>query len=282
MIAPAHVKLRELLPRYEAILLDAYGVLVDGEGPLPGAQALVAELREANRPHFVVTNDASRLPETVARRMAGFGIELSAEQVITSGSLLAAYFLERGLEGARTLVLGTDDSRRYVEMAGGLVVPPAPGQDYDAIVACDDASYPFLETMDIALSALYRQLDRGDEVALILPNPDLVYPKHDGGFGFTAGAAALLLDTALARRYPRRDLAFARLGKPHPPMFIEAKRRAGTERLLMIGDQLETDIAGARAAGIDAALVTTGVTRWDEAAPAAGAMPNFLLSGLEH
>src|SRR5262245_42128467 len=117
------VKLADVLDRYDGVLLDAFGVLVDGSGPLPGAAELVAELGRRRMPFLIVTNDASRLPATVADRFARFGIPVAAGEVLTSGQLLGPWFRERGLAGARCLVLGTEDSERYVEDAGGVVCP---------------------------------------------------------------------------------------------------------------------------------------------------------------
>jgi HAD superfamily hydrolase (TIGR01509 family) len=76
--------------------------------------------------------------------------------------------------------------------------------------------------------------------------------------------------------YHDARLAFDRLGKPEPHLFAEAARRLAIEpaRLVMVGDQLETDIAGARAAGIDAALLA-GVSRWDDRDAALA--PTYLL-----
>ncbi len=270
---------RRSLTDYDAVLLDAYGVLVGSRGALPGAAEAVAMLRREGIEHYIVTNDASRLPETVAARLQSFGIDVDADRVLTSGSLIAPYFAAENMAGARCMVLGTDDSRTYVKRAGGVVAPIAADGSYDAIVVADDAGYPFLESMDAALSALIRHFDRGDDVRLVLPNPDLIYPKGDGDFGFTAGSVALLLEAALARRYPSRAPRFVGLGKPHAPIFDEAKRRAGSDRLLMIGDQLETDIAGALAAGIDAALITSGVARWHEAGDGAP-QPTYVLDAL--
>ena len=267
-----------LVKRYENILLDAYGVLVDSVGPLAAASTILEVIGEAGRSFFVVTNDASRLPATCAERFRSYGLDIAAEQVITSGSLLVSHFAAEGLQGARTKVLGPADSATYVRQAGGEVVPLGADVDCDAIVVCDEAGYPFLATVDDVLSGLYRQLDRGESVALIQPNPDLIYPKQNGTYGYTSGAATLLLEAGLARRYPRRELAFRRLGKPHRPIFDEARRRAGSDSLLMFGDQLETDIAGARAAGIDAVLVSTGVTRWQEADLGAALAPTYLLT----
>lgn len=282
------IRAHELVDRYECVLLDAYGVLVHASAALPGAAALIRRLRAAGRGLLVVTNDASKLPATSAARYRGFGLDLEADEIITSASLLGPYFREAGLGGARCLVLGPEESQRTVREAGGELVPPDAGERYDAVVVCDDAGYPFLGTLDVALTALFRQFDRGDRPALILPNPDLLFPKGDDAYGFTSGAAAMLLEEALARRYPGDPPRFVRLGKPFAPIFDEARRRAGTDSLVMIGDQLETDIAGARAAGIDAVLLDTGgpgVTRWAHAtvedAPDDPRLPNYVMTSLD-
>lgn len=274
----ALVKLADVLDRYDAVLLDAFGVLVDGRAALPGAAALLEELGRRRMPYLVVTNDASRLPGTASDRFRGFGLDIGPESVLTSGQLLGPYFAERGLSGARCLVLGTDDSRRYVSDAGGVVCPIDGGAEYDLVAVCDDEGYPFLEGVNATVSALFRTFDSGGVTHLVLPNPDLVFPAGEGRFGFTSGAIALLFEAALARRYPERRIEFERLGKPHRPLFDAAIERLGTRRILMIGDQLETDIAGARSAGLDAALLVTGVSRWQP--DSAAAVPTYLLDRL--
>jgi HAD superfamily hydrolase (TIGR01450 family) len=276
----SQVKLADVLDRYDGVLLDAFGVLVDGAGLLPGAAELVAELTRRRTPFLIVTNDASRLPATVADRFARFGIEVAAGDVLTSGQLLGAWFRERALAGARCLVLGTGDSERYVEDAGGVVCPIDPDGDYQVIAVCDDDGYPFLEGLNAALSVLFRAFDGGRPLELVLPNPDVVFPAGGGRFGFTSGAVALLLEAALARRYPERRIEFDRLGKPHRPLFEAAIERLGSRRLLMVGDQLETDIAGARGAGLDAALLVTGVSRWQPDRPTGDRGPTWLLEEL--
>jgi HAD superfamily hydrolase (TIGR01450 family) len=260
----------DLVARYEVILVDAYGVLNDARGALPTGRALLDEIARQGRRFLVVTNDASRLPETCVERFRSFGFDIHTEQVLTSGALLGPYFAENGLDGARCMVLGTEDSKEYVRAAGGEIVSVHPDHDCDAIIVCDDSGYPFLETIEDALGVLYRHFDdrrSHRRPHLILPNPDLIYPKGNGQFGFTSGAVVELLESGLRRLFPHRpasELCFTRLGKPHRPMFDEARRRAGTDSLVMIGDQLETDIAGACRAGIDSALIATGVSTWNE------------------
>jgi HAD superfamily hydrolase (TIGR01459 family) len=273
---PAAATIATLIDTYDGFLLDAYGVLKDASGALPGAVDLFARLRAAGKPFAVVTNDASRSPETVARGLAAIGLDVAARDIVTSGSLLTPHFAAAGLVGARCMVLGTRDSEAYVADAGGALVPIDASADIDAVIVCDDAGFDFLPGIEAALSAAVRAVDAGRALALVLPNPDLVYPKGGGQLGFTAGAIALLLETVLRRRHPDRDLAFTALGKPRPAMFDEGRRRLGVARPLMIGDQLETDIAGALAAGIDAALVE-GVSRWS---PGAAIEPTWLLPSL--
>jgi HAD superfamily hydrolase (TIGR01450 family) len=247
-----------LLDRYDAFLFDAYGVLVHAAGPLDGARELLARLNRDGRAFFVVTNDASKLPATAAHRFQRFGLPVEASQVLTSGLLLEAFFAAERLQGRRCAVLGPTDSARYVEQAGGVVV--APDDVFDVLVIGDESGFPFIEWADAALSSLFRSIDAGRPVRLVVPNPDLIYPGG-GGFGFAAGTIANMFEGALALRYPARpDLRFARLGKPNAPIFEEAVRRAGTSRVVMIGDQLETDIKGARSAGLDAVWIETGVT----------------------
>ena len=275
-MTPTPTSIRDLLERYDGVLLDVYGVLFDAAGPLPGARELIAELARRKTPYAIVTNDASRSPETYARRFAAAGIEVPPERIVTSGSLLPARLARQ--PGLRTCVLGTEDSRGYARAGGAELVALAPGMELDALAVCDDEGFEFLPGIELALSAVVRAVEAGRRPALILPNPDLVYPKTTGELGFTAGAMALLIEAALARRFPHLPLVFDRLGKPEPHLFTEAARRLGVApaRLVMIGDQLETDVAGARAAGIDAALLA-GVSRWEHAEGAAAVAPAWLL-----
>jgi HAD superfamily hydrolase (TIGR01450 family) len=250
-----------LLDRYEAILLDAYGVLLTHEGALPGAAGLIDRLHRGSKPWFILTNDASRTPESSARRYQGLGLAVPPERVITSGSLLPAHFRREGLEGKACVVLGTGDSIRTVAEAGGRILPAADDADLEVLVVCDEQGYPFRGTLDRVVTCLFRRLDRGQEVRLILANPDIIYPEGAERYGLTAGGIAGFLEAALSVRYPGRKPGFERLGKPHSPMFEEAERRAGTRTLVMVGDQLATDIRGARQFGIDSALVLSGLTQ---------------------
>lgn len=273
--------LAQLARSHRALLLDAYGVLVDESGPLPHAAEAIAWLHREGVAFRVLTNDASRLPETMRARFVSFGMDIPAAAIVSSGALLAPYFTAHGLVGARAVVLGVPDAKGYVERAGGVVVEPDPDAPADVLVVSDTAGYPFLETLDQTLSMLFRAIDAGRVPKLVLPNPDLIYPRGQGLFGVTAGAVAVVLEAALAQRYPRQSgLTFDRLGKPHTPVFDAACASVGTRDVVMIGDQLATDIAGAARAGLASALVTSGTVREEEALHAEH-RPTWLLRSLQ-
>jgi ribonucleotide monophosphatase NagD (HAD superfamily) len=84
------ITVEQLIGRYAVLLLDAYGVLVSSAGALTGAADLIDRLNHDGKPYFVVTNDASKLPATAARRYRGFGLAIDEAGFITSGSSLHA------------------------------------------------------------------------------------------------------------------------------------------------------------------------------------------------
>lgn len=272
------VDMDTLIERYSVILLDAYGVLVNSAGPLPGAQVLLERLNRQARPYFILTNDATKPPSMAAARYRRFGLPLNPEHLISSGSLLPAYFRRYGLIGRPCAVLGPRGSAEYVKLAGGRLV--APDADFEVLIVADQTGFPFLPGIDAALSSLFRQIDRNNRVHLLLPNPDLVYPSPTG-FGITSGSVALILEAALKARYPEHgDLRFVALGKPQPELFEEAARRSGTRDMVMIGDQLTTDIAGARTFGIDSALLLGGVSAAGSHLDRAALKPTYILPSL--
>jgi HAD superfamily hydrolase (TIGR01459 family) len=257
---PSIASVDALVDSYNGFLIDAYGVLVDKRTAMPGAAEFLARLDDVGRPWLVVTNSASRLPETLSGELLALGLEVAPQRFLTSGELLAEHFVQEGLVGHRCIVLGTDESRVYTERAGGLVVELDEETDADVLIVADQKGVHCLEDMNRAMSLMLRRLDKQQPLHLLLCNPDLIYPVAPGRFGFTAGGLAAMLEAVLRERYPSRAEGFLRLGKPHRPIFDAACRRLGVDRPLMIGDQIATDILGASRYGIDTVLVGTGLS----------------------
>lgn len=274
------LSLRQLIDRYALLLLDVYGILTTGIGPCPGAAELIDYLNRTGKPYLLLTNDASRSPQTVSARLSGFGLAVSADRVITAGSLLAGYFAQHGLQGSRCAVLGTEDSRAYVVQAGGQAVALADDAPADVLVVCDEAGFPFLEGIDAALTMVFRAIDQQRNLHLVLANPDLICPRGQHAYGITAGGIAVLIEQAIVLRYPQPPLQFARLGKPYRPIFEQALAIGGTRDMLMIGDQLATDILGAQDFGIDSLLITQGVTSPEALTGNPAIRPTYVLPSL--
>jgi HAD superfamily hydrolase (TIGR01450 family) len=270
-----------LIEGYSCLLLDAYGVLLDKSGPLPGAVALIRYLNEISKPYYILSNSASTLPEHMAATLAEMRLPIPQQRLITAGLLLLPYFQQHGLVGGRCIALGTQDSLAYVRRAGGTVVSPDTLGSVNAVIIADQTGFPLLEALDDTLSVVLRQFERQEPTHLVLCNPDLIYPRAPGRFGFTAGGLAAMLEAVLRERYPESAYGFVRLGKPFQGMFEEAVSRAGTRNMVMIGDQLATDVLGANQFGIDSVLISSGLgftaraVLWER-----GIVPTYVLPSL--
>ena len=264
MTSPPSIAISDLVDRYSGFLVDAYGVLVDGSGPRPGARAFLERVQASGKPFRVVTNDASRSPEACAARYRQLGVPVEGACVLTSGGLLGTYLAAHRCGDPVCLVLGPADAHAYVRAGGWEPIGPerVDPQKTPALVIADDGGFELRAGIEAALSLAYQRREAGWDLMLLLPNPDLVYPKSASQFGYAAGALAHMLETALELRWPGDPRnRFVRLGKPAPALFEHALGELGTRDAVMIGDQLTTDVAGALNVGIDAVWVSSGVGR---------------------
>lgn len=265
------------LDPYDGILFDAFGVLVDKRGPLAGAIELMTALRKQGKPYLILTNSASRTAAHMANEFRGLGLPIADDEIINSGMLVSDHIQQNGLAGRRTIVLGTELSRGFVTAAGGEVVEIEEGVDADVVVVADQMGFSLLDGINAVISLILRRLDAGNPPTLLLCNPDLIFPKGPGSYGVTAGALVALFEQIMIERYGDSAPRFLRLGKPHAPIFELASRQLDTGNLVMIGDQLGTDILGANRFGIDAILVNSGLAG---NAPAATASPDLTIDSL--
>lgn len=272
-VVPAHA----VLERYDGFLLDAYGVLVDGDGPLPHAAAFVQTLDASGKEKLLLSNDASRTRDEIHDRLRGFGLAFAPDEILSSGMMIEPWVRHHGFEGAPAVVLGPEGSQSLATEAG---LRQVSAQDTQArvVLVCDEAGFPFVETIEALLQTLITRTESGRPTALVLPNPDVLYPKAGGAVGITAGAAACVIERGLQARFGADAAVFERLGKPHAPIFDAALQHI-EGRVLMVGDQLETDVLGALGAGLDVALIETGVGR--RPPPEGPVQPTWVLESLE-
>ena len=259
---PSYIDLEAIFDHYDAVFFDAYGVLVDGIDSLPNAEHLVNMMNTSATNYFIVTNDASKSTESLSNKFQSQGMKIPVERIINSGSLISGYYRDEGLLGRPTLVLGTTDSRAYVAGSGGRILDLDSASEPDVILFSHSGPYDWESTLKHLLNLVSKRFKEKDPIRMVLPNTDFIYQDGPAEFGMGAAAFVETLEEALMRLHGNHNvLRASKLGKPHPPIFIEAIRRAGSNNAVMIGDQLETDILGANNVGIDSAVVTTGINK---------------------
>ncbi len=246
---------------YDVALVDLDGVTYKGRNEIPSAPPALAAARAAGMMLRFVTNNANRAPETVAEHLTEVGIPATADEILTAAQAGAALVATRVAAGSRVLVIGGDGLRAAVRAEGFEVVTSA--DDKPAAVVQGYA--PGLGWADLAEAAY--AINAG--AVFIATNLDKTLPTERG---FAPGNGSLVGAVQIAT-----GVTPAAAGKPEPGMFLLAASRASAERPLVIGDRLDTDLKGARAAEIPGLLVLTGVNgAADAVAAPAGERPSFI------
>jgi HAD superfamily hydrolase (TIGR01450 family) len=248
------VPLRPVIARYDHVLLDLDGCLWIGDAAIDGAVEAVAALREAGKGIAYLTNDARHAPDHLVRKLWRLGFQASVDEVVTCGSALQFVLAERPAGGA-AFVVGSQALVDHVADAGLRIVNNTEfATRADVVVVGAHEAFDYRE-LRIATQAVLRGAE------LIGVTRDRTFPMPDGPW---PGSGALLaaVEEATGQRAERT------VGKPEPHMYAAARDRLGAGRYLAVGDRLDMDVAGAMRAGIDSALVLTGVTGRAEAATA--------------
>lgn len=222
----------------DGFILDMDGVLNRGDQEMPGAATFMAELARARVPHVLLTNNARATPEGYAAKLRRFGIAVAPEQILTSGMITAAHLARAG---ARSVAVFGPAALHEALFGAGLVASERP--DVVVVGIDDDLSIRDLRVA-VQLAA--------DGARIMVTNPDPVVPGPAGSEPET-GSVRAFLEAALGR-------SVQSVGKPHRLAFDLALDRLGlpASRVMVVGDTLETDIAGAVAAGMRSVLVNTG------------------------
>jgi len=254
-----------LATRYDVALLDLDGVVYVGDHGVPGACEGLAAARSAGMRMAFVTNNAGRSPEAVAEHLTSLGIPASAEDVVTSAQAGAELLTARVGPGSRVLAIGGPGVALAIERSGLTPVQP------DDPAALEVAAVLQGFGRDVAwsdLAAAGHAVQRG--AIWILTNPDLTLPLPDGPAPGN-GSLARAVESA-AGRAPD-DIA----GKPYPALMQTSIERTKARDPLVVGDRLDTDIAGAARTGVASLLVLTGISGISDALGAQrGERPDYV------
>lgn len=237
-----------LAERFPGLVCDLDGVVYRGAQPVPHAvESLTAVLRAGGRIVYA-TNNASRPPEAVADALRELGLAVDADDVLTSSIAGSRYLAEQLSPGARVLAIGgpgVAEALRGVGLRAVSAAQTSPAQ-VDAVLQGYGADVTAAELAEAAYA-----IQGG--ARWVATNDDLTLPTDRG---VAPGNGSLV---AAVRRAVDVDPAV--VGKPGALLYELAEQALGTDaqHTLGIGDRLETDVAGAHAAGVSALHVLTGV-----------------------
>ncbi|MBC7235572.1 MAG: HAD-IIA family hydrolase [Chloroflexi bacterium] len=251
-------------PRYAGYIFDLDGTLYLSERLIPGAREAIARLRRHGRPVVFLSNKPLEPRSHYAAKLTRLGIPTDTEDVLTSTQALVRYIKDH-LPKARLFVIGEELLRQELRDEGLILTERI--EEIDVVVAAFD------RTLDYAkLNTAYQALMRG--ARFFATNADKACPVEGGAIPDAAGVIAFLEATT-----DRRVELVA--GKPSRHILDAAIQRLGVPRTscLMVGDRLATDILMGQKAGIDTALVLTGVTKREELADSP-VQPTYVLDSV--
>jgi glycerol 3-phosphatase-2 len=251
-----------LAQEHDCILLDLDGTVFRGHEPTQGAVDTLAAVTSRT---LYVTNNASRSSDEVAQHLRAMGFAATPDNVVTSAQSAAHLLAARLPAGAAVLIVGTESLAAEIENVGLKPVR----QWSDDPVAVVQGHSPETAWPDLAEAAL---AIRGNAL-WVAANVDRTLPSERGllpGNGSMVAALQAATD---------REPTVA--GKPQPTLLTDALSRGDFRNPLVVGDRLDTDIAGANAAGLPSLLVLSGVSTASEAVRAVvGERPNYIAADL--
>jgi 4-nitrophenyl phosphatase len=259
-------KMENMIPSHiKSLILDMDGVLWKADAPIGDLPRIFDRIRARGLKVAFATNNGTRTPEQYVERLAGFGVTVEPWQVVTS-ALAVAELVDKALtpvpspgkrergEGVRAVfAIGEAGVMNALRAKGIEPLPLERADEAQAVVVGVDRQINF-EKMATATLLVRRGLP------FYATNPDKTFPTPRGEIP-GAGAWISVIITAT-------DVEPIYAGKPAPYLLELARERLGTERdeTLVVGDRLETDIAGGQAAGMPVALVLSGVSTQEDGA----------------
>jgi HAD superfamily hydrolase (TIGR01450 family) len=233
-------------------LVDLDGTLMSGRTALPGAAQLVAGLGER---FIVVSNDAEHTPAQLAARLRAARLPVPVERIVLAGTTTLE-LIAREQPRAKVMLIASLALRRYARCLGLDVTDERP----DVVVLARDRHFNYAKLMSAA-----NAVRAG--ARLVLSNPDRAHPGPAGEVVPETGAIAAAV-LACTGPVPHEIV-----GKPEPTLFLRGLALLGIERqaCVVIGDNPDTDGAGAIRLGLRYVRAGSGVALWPQEGRDAGA-----------
>jgi 4-nitrophenyl phosphatase len=231
----------------KSLILDMDGVLWRGDAPIGDLSRIFESIDQIGVKVAFATNNGTRTPEQYVKRLAGYGVQAQPWQVVTSSLAVAHLLSLRFPLGGPVFAIGEEGVMHALCAKGFDPLPLDKTEKAQAVVVGIDRGITFQKMVEAVL--LVRS-----GVPFYATNPDRTFPTPRGEIP-GAGAWVSVVTTAT-------DVKPIFGGKPAPFILQLACERLGTTKAetLVVGDRLETDIAGGQEAGMPVALVLSGVS----------------------
>jgi len=238
--------LSPLASAYDQFILDLDGCVWIGDEPTPRAVEAVEALRDAGKNIAYATNDPRSATEDYVARLWKIGIRASMSDVVTVGGAVQ-HLLAETRSGRTAFVIGTEALRRHVAEAGLKILNGTDLASRAEVVVVGGTDELVYNDLRVGSLAVRRGAD------FLATGRDPTYPQPDGPWPGT-GAILAAVEVASGRTAEI-------VGKPRPQLLFTALDRLAEGRTLVVGDRVDTDLAAAAAAELDAALVLSGGTK---------------------
>lgn len=240
-------KIEEHIKKTRLFLLDLDGTMYLGKILIPGAKRFIRQLREQGIRYVFLTNNSSRSASDYLRKLTGFGIPVTIDNIFTSGQATGMYLSgkKRNRRGnCRVYVVGTRSLAQELASYGIDVSDGKGVVDYVVVGFDTELTYNKIRTA-------CEQIDRG--VSYIATNPDFVCPIGERRNLPDCGSICFMIEQATGKK-PYI------IGKPRSGMVdcICKKFQMTHNKVAIIGDRLYTDIRMGRNAGVLTICVLSG------------------------
>ncbi len=245
--------IKEISHKYDAFLIDQWGVLHNGHAPHPKAMEALKFLKQQGKPVVLISN-SSRPPKVSEELLKTLGYPReSYDAAVTSGGLTREY-----------LASTASQFGKYVKVFDDSGEPSALLQDLDfeAVESVEQANFILMARAEAdSLDDYMADLQHGIKAKLpmICGNPDKVSVSLDGSLHICPGA--------VAEAYSKMGGEVVIFGKPAYPIYEQAlkfvadnlQKPLSLDKVLAIGDSLEHDIDGGNMAGCGTLLIASGI-----------------------
>ncbi len=238
------MKLEEIIQNYDALIVDLWGVVHDGDALYPGVAETLRVLHELNKPVLFLSN-APRVAAKAQKNLDRLAIPRAHYLDIVTSGQVAHDLLARDGSPKRYYYLGPGKDEDILSDLRNYTQADAAHADFILCTGYEADGQPHEEIIPLLAQLIH--------LPMLCVNPDIEVVKQDGTEWLCAGA--------VAAEFTKMGGRVAYIGKPFPEVYQVCKLLVGNSRTLCVGDNVITDIKGANDAGLDSLLITGGIMK---------------------